>query len=75
MSSGDDSLFLTEAAGDEFPLARLLRPTQVILEAGDVLFVPSGTPHYVENIGTAPAFAVSGNFLDSTNLACVPLSS
>jgi hypothetical protein len=68
-TQAEDSLFLNVAAGNEFPLARLLRPTQVVLEPGDILFMPAGTPHYVENIGDVPALAISGNFLDSSNLA------
>lgn len=61
-------LFLTEGIGEEFPVARLLRPMEVELGPGDVLFVPAGMPHFVEGLGDAYSIAISGNFLDTTNL-------
>lgn len=68
----DGALYLTQAAGAEFPLARLLQPLEVVLEPGDFLFVPAGMPHFVENhSGEEPVVAVSGNFLDSSNLPYV----
>jgi uncharacterized protein YjlB len=36
------------------------------LNAGDVLFVPAGCAHRVETL--APSIAVSGNFVDASNL-------
>lgn len=39
---------------------------EVVLEPGELLFVPSGSPHRVENLG--PTLAVSGNFADETNV-------
>ncbi len=44
----------------------------VTLQPGDLLFVPRGCPHSVENLpstsSTAPVIvAVSGNFVDETN--------
>lgn len=72
LHSGGDELFLTESVGTEFPLARLLAPLQVVLSPGDILFVPANTPHLVENIGKEePTVAISGNFLDTSNLAYV----
>ena len=38
----------------------------VVLEPGQLLFVPSGSPHRVENI--QDTVAVSGNFVNETNL-------
>ncbi len=42
------------------------QPWDCILEAGEVLFVPSGSPHAVQNLG--PTIAVSANYIDATNL-------
>ncbi len=36
-----------------------------MLEPGDLLFVPSGTPHRVRNLDDT--VAVSGNYIDSSN--------
>ena len=38
----------------------------VILRPGEWLFVPSGSPHMVENL--EPSIAVSGNFVNETNI-------
>ena len=43
-----------------------LHPVEVVLEAGELLFVPQGSPHYVENLTLS--IAVSGNFVDQTNV-------
>jgi len=43
------------------------RPTEVVLEQGEVLFVPAGCPHFVENL--TDTVAISANFIDSSNLA------
>jgi len=48
------------------PLAGSARRRECILRAGEVLFVPAGTPHYVENL--TDTVAVSGNFIDDSNL-------
>ena len=37
-----------------------------LFSAGEVLFVPSGCPHYVENI--TQSVAISANFVDPSNL-------
>ncbi len=42
-----------------------LSPRVVTLEAGDLLFVPRGSPHAVENL--CATVAVSGNFVDQSN--------
>jgi hypothetical protein len=44
---------------------RCTRRQEGILEAGDILFVPSGTPHYVFNLTNT--VAVSSNFIDTSN--------
>ncbi|GAB5369840.1 hypothetical protein AAMO2058_001440900 [Amorphochlora amoebiformis] len=41
------------------------RPREVELKAGEVLFVPSGCAHYVENL--APTVAISCNYIDKSN--------
>merc|ERR1711920_447121 len=38
----------------------------VELHPGDVLFVPGGTPHAVENL--SPTIAFAGNFVDESNI-------
>ena len=43
--------------------------TLVIDHAGEVLFVPGGTPHAVENLTDSLAYA--GNFVDDSNLSNV----
>ena len=43
-----------------------LSPCSVVLEPGQVLFVPAGSPHVVENL--EPSVAVSGNFVDESNV-------
>lgn len=46
---------------------RLVRLQEGILEPGDLIFVPRGWPHQVENLETA--VAVSANFIDRSNLS------
>ena len=48
-----------------FPHFHRARRTETIVSAGQVLFVPGGTPHYVENLDNTIAYA--GNFLDDVN--------
>ena len=43
-----------------------LSPSVVTLTAGQVLFVPAGSPHRVENL--EESVAVSGNMVDESNL-------
>ncbi|KAG5189154.1 hypothetical protein JKP88DRAFT_218036 [Tribonema minus] len=50
------------------PAAAALTGWQCAMEAGDLLFVPSGCPHEVENEGPGPVVAVSCNYVDSSNL-------
>ena len=45
---------------------RTLNPYSVVLKSGQVLFVPAGSPHRVENL--TDSVAVSGNFINKTNL-------
>ncbi|PVD37998.1 hypothetical protein C0Q70_00601 [Pomacea canaliculata] len=47
------------------PLLSLVHPVECILNAGEILFVPGGSPHYVENLETT--LAISGNFVDLSN--------
>ncbi|CAN0220386.1 unnamed protein product, partial [Discosporangium mesarthrocarpum] len=51
---------------DRFPAARLATGWACTLEAGDLLFVPAGSPHQVENL--TDTLAVSSNYVDATNL-------
>jgi hypothetical protein len=43
--------------------------SEVILEEGELLFVPSGSPHRVQNL--EDSVAISGNFIDESNITCV----
>ncbi|XP_046554523.1 LOW QUALITY PROTEIN: uncharacterized protein LOC124263846 [Haliotis rubra] len=51
------------------PLMALAQPLQCDLKQGEVLFVPSGCPHYVENLEVS--VAISANFVDLSNLSAV----
>ena len=42
---------------------------EIILEPGELLFVPFGSPHRVENL--EDSVAISGNFVDQSNIQCV----
>ncbi|CAE7802664.1 Jmjd6, partial [Symbiodinium necroappetens] len=57
---------LKEEAPEEAPEA-VLAVSEVLLEPGDLLFVPAGWPHQVENLKTS--VAVSANFVDESNLS------
>lgn len=48
------------------PLLSLSHPAQCTLSPGELLFVPAGSPHQVENL--QPSLAISANFVDSSNL-------
>ncbi len=53
------------------PLQRRARRRVCVLEAGEVLYVPAGSPHHVDNM--TPSLAISANYVDETNVdaACV----
>ncbi len=51
------------------PLLSLTHPRQVTLEAGEVLYVPAGCPHRVENL--EKSLAISANFVDTSNFELV----
>eukprot|EP01043_Picozoa_sp_COSAG02_P095763 COSAG02_NODE_32095_length_522_cov_1.092199_1_plen_122_part_10 len=42
-------------------------PRRVILEPGDVLFVPAGWPHAVRNLPGPSTIAISANYVDGSN--------
>lgn len=63
----DEARGEAERAGGAFPAARLLTVYEVILQPGDIIFVPRGWPHQVENLETT--VAISANFIDDSNLA------
>lgn len=52
-----------------FPLLSRAQPIQCVLEPGELLFVPAGCPHRVENLETS--LAISGNFVDLSNIDSV----
>lgn len=49
-----------------YPLLSLTHPLTVTLSPGELLFVPAGSPHRVENL--EPSLAISANFVDPSNL-------
>ncbi len=50
-----------------FPLLSLTHPRECILCPGELLFVPSGSPHRVENLEMS--LAISANFVDESNFS------
>ena len=54
---------------DKHPLLSRVTPLQCILEPGELLFVPYGCPHRVENL--EDTLAVSANFVDISNFEIV----
>ncbi|XP_074649165.1 bifunctional arginine demethylase and lysyl-hydroxylase JMJD6-like [Tubulanus polymorphus] len=63
------SVDLSEPDFDKYPLLRLTKPMECILQEGDVLFVPAGCPHRVENL--EKSIAISANFVDKSNFDSV----
>ena len=55
-----------EADPAAYPLFARARRAELVLRPGQLLFVPGGTPHHVENLHDT--LAVAGNFLDDSNL-------
>mmetsp|Transcript_74880 Transcript_74880/g.242031 ORF Transcript_74880/g.242031 Transcript_74880/m.242031 type:complete len:468 (+) Transcript_74880:86-1489(+) len=55
------------AAYNEMPALGLAAVHEVILGPGDIVFVPAGAPHKVENLETT--VAISANFVDRSNVA------
>lgn len=49
-----------------FPMLRHARRREVVMSPGDLLFVPSGCPHFVQNLETS--VAISCNYIDGSNL-------
>ncbi|XP_078581463.1 uncharacterized protein LOC144864916 [Branchiostoma floridae x Branchiostoma japonicum] len=53
----------------KYPLLSQTHPRECILQPGELLFVPAGCPHRVENLDKS--LAVSGNFVDESNFEVV----
>lgn len=51
------------------PLLALTNPRECVLGAGELLFVPSGSPHRVENL--EKSLAISANFVNGSNIEAV----
>lgn len=58
---------LSQGSGglDSHPLLSLTHPRECVLGAGDLLFVPFGCPHRVQNL--TKSLAISANFVDESN--------
>ncbi|XP_052263433.1 lysine-specific demethylase 8-like isoform X2 [Dreissena polymorpha] len=63
------SIDLSSPDMKQFPLLAQTSPIQCVLEPGEVLFVPAGCPHRVENLETS--VAISGNYVDLSNIDLV----
>ncbi len=50
------------------PGLALATPYRLVLEPGDLLFVPAGWPHAVRNLPGPPTVALSANYVDGTNI-------
>ncbi|TVY89142.1 Lysine-specific demethylase [Lachnellula willkommii] len=66
ISGLDDNVDGEKAAIDEFPLFREAEYVDVILEAGDCLYIPLGWWHYVKSLSVS--FSVSFWFNDTNDL-------
>lgn len=53
----------------QYPALSCVTPRECILCPGEVLFVPAGCPHKVENLETS--LAISANFVDASNFELV----
>ena len=67
-----DAMFEVNLANPDlcnYPLLSLTHPRECILQPGELLFVPAGCPHRVENV--EKSLAISANFVDSSNVELV----
>jgi len=53
----------------DYPALAFVAPRECILCPGEILFVPAGCPHKVENL--EESLAISANFVDSSNFVLV----
>uniref|UniRef100_A0A1X7VFD8 JmjC domain-containing protein n=2 Tax=Amphimedon queenslandica TaxID=400682 RepID=A0A1X7VFD8_AMPQE len=58
-----------ENSKGDYPLVAMTHPMECILEPGEVLFVPAGSPHQVENLEAS--LAISANFVNHSNISLV----
>jgi hypothetical protein len=56
---------LSQPNFERHPLLSLTHPTECVLSPGELLYVPAGSPHRVENI--EPSLAISANYVDQSN--------
>ena len=59
----------TESNLADYPALAFVTPRECILCPGEILFVPAGCPHRVENL--EESLAISANFVDSSNFELV----
>lgn len=57
---------LFEPDYERFPLLRHVRVFDVVLQPGELLFVPGGSPHQVANVGDT--ISLAGNYVDLASL-------
>lgn len=65
-------MFEVNLANPDFqkhPLLSLTHPRECVLQPGELLFVPAGCTHRVENL--EKSLAISANFVDSSNIELV----
>lgn len=65
----DLSAEAADRALSSHPLLALTHPRECVLEAGELLFVPYGSPHRVENLENS--LAISANFVNGSNFEAV----
>ena len=72
LSHSTDAVFEATLGCPSFsqhPLVALTHPRECVLEAGELLFVPAGCPHRVENLERS--LAISANYVDLSNFEAV----
>ncbi|XP_062594461.1 bifunctional arginine demethylase and lysyl-hydroxylase JMJD6-like [Saccostrea cucullata] len=70
--NGMDPVFEADVTNPDLkkqPLLSLTHPSECVLSAGEVLFVPARCPHRVENLTSS--VAISANFVDVSNWKAV----
>eukprot|EP00658_Telonema_sp_P-2_P030681 TRINITY_DN23130_c0_g2_i1.p1 TRINITY_DN23130_c0_g2~~TRINITY_DN23130_c0_g2_i1.p1 ORF type:complete len:184 (+),score=30.16 TRINITY_DN23130_c0_g2_i1:73-624(+) len=50
---------------DQFPLLRWTQPWKIVLQPGELLLLPQGSPHAVRNLGLV--LSIAGNYVDEIN--------
>lgn len=71
-TTSTDAVFAVDVTNPDLashPLYAKTYPIECLLQPGEILFVPSGCPHHVENMSNS--LAISSNYVDVSNVAAV----